>query len=128
MLPSKRSTLYGRALDIILDEWSAQKRLERDPIHERLNPDLEKILLAEIAYESFSQDQLFFSKEVITKRIASFLADTLENPKYLDADKVLTAIEVQQGILVERGNRCLLLFASDLAGVFSGAAYCRKPA
>jgi len=104
MLPSKRSTLYGRALDIILDEWSAQKRLERDPIHERLNPDLEKILLAEIAYESFSQDQLFFSKEVITKRIASFLADTLENPKYLDADKVLTAIEVQQGILVERAT------------------------
>ncbi|MGC1308596.1 MAG: NACHT domain-containing protein [Phormidesmis sp.] len=104
MLPSKRSVLYGRALDIILDEWSAQKRIERNPIHERLNPELEKILLAQIAYESFSQNQLFFSKETITDRIAEFLADTVENPKYLNASDVLQEIEVQQGILVERAT------------------------
>ncbi|MEM6450309.1 MAG: NACHT domain-containing protein [Cyanobacteria bacterium P01_D01_bin.105] len=104
MLPSKRSTLYGRALDIILDEWSAQKRIERNPIHERLNPELEKILLAEIAYDSFIQDQLFFTKESITDKIADFLTDTVENPKYLNADTVLREIEVQQGILVERAT------------------------
>jgi predicted NACHT family NTPase len=104
MLPSKRSTLYGNALDIILYEWSAQKRIGRDSFHEKLYPDLEKILLAEIAYESFRQDELFFSKETITTHISNFLADTIENPKYLNADAVLTAIVVQQGILVKRAT------------------------
>ncbi len=103
-LPSKRSTLYERALNIILHEWSAQKRIERDPIYEGFHPELEKLMLAKIAYDSFKQDQLFFSKETVTKQIAEFLADTLDAPRYLDADKVLTAIEVQQGILVERAT------------------------
>ncbi len=103
-LPSKRSTLYERALNIILHEWSAQKRLKRDPIYEGFHPELEKLMLAKIAYDSFEQDQLFFSKDVVTEKIAAFLSDTLDAPKYLDADKVLTAIEVQQGILVERAT------------------------
>ena len=104
MLPNKRSTLYGQALNIILSEWSAQKRLERDPIYEGFHPDLEKEMLSEIAYESFKQDQLFFSKDVVTKRIKGFLSDTLDAPKGLNADDVLRAIEVQQGILVERAT------------------------
>lgn len=103
-LPSKRSTLYERALNIILQEWSAQKRLVRDPIYEGFHPELEKLMLAKIAYDSFKQDQLFFSKDTVTERISAFLSDTLDAPKYLDADKVLTAIEVQQGILVERAT------------------------
>ncbi len=36
-LPSKRSVLYERALNIILHEWSAQKRLKRDPDLRRLS-------------------------------------------------------------------------------------------
>ena len=103
-LPSKRSTLYERALNIILQEWSAQKRIERDPIYEGFHPELEKLMLAKIAYDSFKQDQLFFSKNAVAEHIAAFLADTLDAPKCLNADKVLTAIEVQQGILVERAS------------------------
>ncbi|MEO0768578.1 MAG: NACHT domain-containing protein [Cyanobacteria bacterium J06649_4] len=103
-LPSKRSVLYERALNIILHEWSAQKRIERNPIYEGFHPELEKLMLAKIAYDSFEQDQLFFSKDSVTERIAEFLSDTLDTPKYLNADKVLTAIEVQQGILVERAT------------------------
>ena len=61
-------------------------------------------MLSEIAYESFKQDQLFFSKDVVTERIKEFLADTLDVPKGLNADDVLRAIEVQQGILVERAT------------------------
>ena len=103
-LPNKRSTLYGSALNIILSEWSAQKRLERDPIYEGFHPDLEKEMLSEIAYESFERDELFFQKDSITNRIAEFLSDTLEASKKLDASSILRAIEVQQGILVERAT------------------------
>ncbi|MEM1291193.1 MAG: NACHT domain-containing protein [Cyanobacteria bacterium P01_H01_bin.162] len=104
MLPTQRSTLYGKALDILLSEWSAQKRLEHDPIYEGFYPDLEKVLLAQIAYDSFEQDQLFFLKDDITRRIGDFLADTLDAPQHLDGTAVLGAIERQQGVLVERAT------------------------
>ncbi|ESA36064.1 signal transduction protein with nacht domain protein [Leptolyngbya sp. Heron Island J] len=101
-LPTVRSTLYGDALNILLKEWAAEKRLEQDPIYQGFHADLEKELLAEIAYESFSENQLFFSKAELVERVSSFLEDTLNAPKYLDGVAVLKAIEKQQGILVER--------------------------
>ncbi|NEQ51855.1 MAG: NACHT domain-containing protein [Leptolyngbya sp. SIO3F4] len=103
-LPPVRSDLYGKALDILLEDWAAEKRIERDPIYQGLYTGLEKELLAEIAYQSFKDDQLFFSEQEITEQIATFLADTLDAPKYLDGANVLNAIEVQQGILVERAT------------------------
>ncbi|MBW4462691.1 MAG: NACHT domain-containing protein [Nodosilinea sp. WJT8-NPBG4] len=103
-LPTQRSALYGKALDILLSEWSAQKRLEQDPIYEGFHPDLEKVLLAQIAYNSFEQDQLFFLKDDITYRIGKFLEDTLNVSKHLDGASVLRAIERQQGVLVERAT------------------------
>ena len=103
-LPKNRSALYGKALNILLNEWATQKRLDRDPIYKELSPELEKELLAEIAYTSFRNNQLFFSKADITSRVTAFLADTLDAPKHLDGEAVLTAIEVQQGILVERAT------------------------
>ena len=101
-LPNRRSTLYGRALNILLSEWSAQKRLEQTPIYKDFHPELEKELLSEIAFSSFAEDRLFFSKSDITDRITHFLADTLDAPEHLNGQDVLQAIEVQQGILVER--------------------------
>ncbi|MEM9091938.1 MAG: NACHT domain-containing protein [Cyanobacteria bacterium P01_F01_bin.53] len=103
-LPNKRSTLYGRALNILLSEWSAQKRLEQGPIYEDFNPELEKDLLSKIAYTSFEEDQLFFSKQDITDRITKYLADTLDAPRHLDGPAILQTIEIQQGILVQRAT------------------------
>ncbi|NEQ54202.1 MAG: NACHT domain-containing protein [Leptolyngbya sp. SIO3F4] len=103
-LPNRRSTLYDRALNILLSEWSAQKRLPKTSIYKDFHPELEKALLSEIAYNSFKEDRLFFSKSDITDRITTFLADILDAPEYLDGPAVLHAIEVQQGILVERAT------------------------
>ena len=122
-LPPVRSNLYGKALDILLEDWAAEKRIERDPIYQGLYPGLEKELLSEIAYQSFKADQLFFSEQEITERIATFLADTLDAPKYLDGANVLNAIEVQQGILVERATKCILVFPSDASGIPHSTVY-----
>ncbi|NEZ62687.1 NACHT domain-containing protein [Leptolyngbyaceae cyanobacterium CCMR0082] len=103
-LPNRRSTLYGRALSILLSEWSAQKRLEQSPIYKDFHPELEKELLSDIAYNSITEDRLFFSKSDITNRISTFLADTLDAPAHLNGAAVLQAIEVQQGIIVERAT------------------------
>ncbi|MGB3614763.1 MAG: hypothetical protein WBA10_13300 [Elainellaceae cyanobacterium] len=53
-------------------------------IYEGFHPDLEKVLLAQITYDTFKQDKLFFSKAEITGQIAEFLADTLNAPPHLD--------------------------------------------
>jgi len=102
--PNNRSSLYRKALRILLEEWAAEKRILRDDIYEDLSIEQEEILLAEIAYEGMSAEQLFFSKRELSKQIREFLSGTLNVPTHLDSEKVLNAIEVQQGILVERAE------------------------
>ena len=101
-LPFNRSDLYDKALNILLTEWAAQKRLEPKPIYKGFTPSLEKELLGQIAYDTFKDERLFFSKDEIIKRVTDFLSQVLNVPKRLDGNAVLMAIEVQQGILVER--------------------------
>jgi len=103
-LPTNRSKLYNKVLDILLEEWAAEKRVQQDEIYQGLNIDLEKVLLAEIAYEGFSEDQLFFQRRQLVSSIKTFLSDSVDKPKYLDGAAVLDAIAVQQGILVERAE------------------------
>lgn len=102
--PANRASLYRKALDILLEEWSAEKRVNQETIYTGLNPDLEKVLLSEIAYNGFINDQLFFTQQELVDQIRSFLADTVDKPKYLDSKSILDAIATQQGILVERAE------------------------
>jgi predicted NACHT family NTPase len=102
--PTNRARLYKKALDILLEEWAAEKRINREEIYQGLNPDLEKVLLSEIAYQGFVDDQLFFTQEELVNHIKAFLSDTVDKPKYLDGRAILDAIAIQQGILVERAE------------------------
>ncbi|MCY6491060.1 NACHT domain-containing protein [Leptolyngbya sp. GGD] len=103
-LPKRRSALYGEALEVWLKKWAAERRVHRDSIYQELHLQLEQVLLSEIAYQSFAEDQLFFSKRELTEQIRAFLVNNLNAPKHLDAEAVLYAIQVQQGILVERAR------------------------
>lgn len=104
-LPKQRAALYGEALEVWLKKWAAERRVHRDPIYQELNLQLEQVLLSEIAYKSFAEeDQLFFSKRELTEQIRAFLVNNLNAPKHLDAEAALYAIQVQQGILVERAR------------------------
>ena len=100
--PDNRSVLYRKALRILLEEWAAEKRIQRDEIYSGLNTDLEEILLAEISYQGFAQDKLFYDRRDLVGQIKAFLASNLNAPQHLNGEAVLNAIEVQQGILVER--------------------------
>ena len=102
--PDNRSSLYKKALRILLEEWASEKRILRDDIYEGLSIEQEEILLAEIAYDGMCADQLFFSERELSDQIRTFLAGNLNAPKHLDSKAVLNAIEVQQGIFVERAE------------------------
>jgi len=100
--PGKRAALYQRALDILLEEWAAEKRIQQQEVYRGLTTELEKLLLAEIAYQGFESDRLFFTRQELIDQIKAFLSDTVDQPKYLDGKVVLDAIAIQQGVLVER--------------------------
>jgi hypothetical protein len=102
--PKKRHALYGEALDVLLRKWASEKRIQRNPIYQELSAELELDMLAEIAYTSFVDDQLFFSKDKLIEQIREFLVNNLNAPSHLDAETVLREIEIQQGILVERAR------------------------
>ena len=88
----------------MLEEWAAEKRILRDDIYEGLSIEQEEILLSEIAYEGMADDQLFFTQRELSAQIKVFLSSNLNAPKHLDSEAVLNAVEVQQGILVERAE------------------------
>jgi hypothetical protein len=102
--PKKRHALYSEALDVLLRKWASEKRIQRNPIYQELSAELELDMLAEIAYASFVDNQLFFSKKILVEQIRGFLVDNLNAPNHLDAETVLREIEIQQGILVERAR------------------------
>jgi hypothetical protein len=102
--PKKRHALYGEALDVLLRKWAAEKRIQSNPIYQELSAELELDMLAEIAYTSFADDQLFFAKDRLVQQIREFLVENLNAPSHLDAETVLREIEIQQGILVERAR------------------------
>lgn len=100
---SNRSALYRKALRILLEEWAAEKRINRK-VYEGLHTELEEVLLSEIAYNNFIEDKLFFEKPDLVDQIRDFLKSNLNADQTLDAESVLDAIAVQQGIFVERAE------------------------
>lgn len=91
-LITNRAALYGKALDILLEEWAAEKRVQRGNIYEGLHPRLEKVLLSEIAYTSFEEDRLFFTEDRLIQEISDFLADTLDAPEHLDGKECIPVL------------------------------------
>lgn len=105
--PKQRALLYKDALDVLLKRWAAEKRIQRDPIYQDLTLPLEEMMLAEIACRSLVKDKLFIPKQEVIEHIKTFLAGNLNAPKHLDGEVVLQAIQIQQGILVERSRNVL---------------------
>ncbi len=102
--PANRTSLYRRAIYILMEKWAAEKRVHNVPIYRDLHIELETEMLAQIAADAFEQDKLFFSEHELLSRISDFLSNTLNISKTLDSRAILEAIEIQQGLLVERAT------------------------
>jgi hypothetical protein len=103
-LPANRSDLYEEALKILLDKWAAEKRIRREAIYQGLNTKIEILLLQEIAGPAFVEDKVFFREDELVRSIDSFFQNELNAPKHLDGAKILQAIEIQQGLFVQRAR------------------------
>ncbi|MEM6805951.1 MAG: NACHT domain-containing protein [Bacteroidota bacterium] len=100
--PARRATLYKRALNILLEEWAAEKEIPYDNVYKGLDTELKVLLLSEIAYNSFNESSLYIYANRICSIIESFLFEDLrENFKAKGSD-ILEAIEIQHGILIQQ--------------------------
>lgn len=100
--PANRSSLYRRALMILMEKWAAEKRVHNSPVYADLHVELEMELLSDIAARAYADNHILFSHQELTDRITGFMQNTLNAPATLDAAKILEAIQIQQGLLVER--------------------------
>lgn len=103
-LPKNRSSLYREALEILLRKWWTQKETQIEPIYQYLGVELETDLLSEIAYNSHLAGKLFFPRQQLIEQIQYALTNNENAPKKLDGQSVFNAIDIQQGILVERAR------------------------
>lgn len=99
--PVNRASLYKQALHILMQRWAAEKRIHNEDIYQNLNIEIETEMLADIAAYYFQKETIFFRGEDLKRRLQEFISQRI-TPENLNSTKVLEAIEVQQGILVER--------------------------
>jgi predicted NACHT family NTPase len=91
-LPTKIATFYEKALSIFLEEWDVSKQIIHRQPYKGLNGELKEFLLTEIAYCSFSQNNLFFELEKISRQIEQTLKEILPEEKQVDGRDVLRII------------------------------------
>jgi predicted NACHT family NTPase len=104
-LPSNRAALYGRTLDILLERWREEKNLPQDlMIYQGLDTKRKKLLLSEIAYDSFQENHLFLDERELAIQIEKILGKLLPDEKSIDGVSVLNSISIQHGILVEQAE------------------------
>ena len=101
-VPTKRSTLYDRAVSTLLSEWDASKEIVRHQRYKGLDRQGKEELLSEIAYSNFVANNLFFQQGEISQQIEQILREILTDEQRIDGSDVLSAIEEQHGILVNR--------------------------
>jgi DNA-binding Xre family transcriptional regulator len=107
--PSERAELYKRAINTLLRKWDAKRNIQRDVIYQQLSVPRKEILLSEIAFKTFKEENYFFKQD----RLESLIADYIKNlpdartdleALRTDSEAVLKSIEAQHGLLVERAT------------------------
>lgn len=107
--PANLSELYKEGLDALLKKWDAKRGIERYQIYKKLSVQRKEDLLSKIALTTFERGDYFFKQKAAEQYIIEYIrnlpnANTDEEALQLDSEKVLTSIEAQHGLLVERAK------------------------
>src|SRR5205823_1987661 len=89
-LPSDRNALYEGALNILLEKWAMERRVQREAISPNFTPKMETLLLQSIAGTGFAEDRWYFSSDDLASQIDQFIQKELNAPKYVEGNKILS--------------------------------------
>lgn len=105
--PPNRANLYEEAIDALLRDWDATRRITRDEAYRELSLIRKKSMFARIAAGTFVENQYFIPERLLVKQIQNFIQHlhgfTEENLSF-DSTAILKSIESQHGIFVERAK------------------------
>ncbi|MGH8002752.1 MAG: NACHT domain-containing protein [Brasilonema sp.] len=103
-LPSRRSQLYTRGLNLLLQQWDEKRGINREFGSERyrkLSPQEKQKLLSYLAHRKFEQEQYVLFEE---NELQGYIAQHLKDISTQDSKEVLKAIEAQHGLFIERAQ------------------------
>jgi hypothetical protein len=106
--PPNRANLYEEAIDALLRDWDASRRITRDEVYQQLSITRKKSMFARIAWGTFTENMYFIPERILTKQIEQYIEHLPGfKPEELDVDShaVLKSIEAQHGIFVERAKK-----------------------
>ena len=98
---SKRSMLYKKGLELLLERWDELRGIERDEIYRDLSAKRKRELLKYLAMKKFEQTQYVLFEQT---EIEGYIAEFLEIGQR-DSRAVLRAMEAQHGLLIERAQK-----------------------
>ncbi|MBX7169396.1 MAG: NACHT domain-containing protein [Pyrinomonadaceae bacterium] len=104
--PENKMQIFREAIDILTDETILNNMRDyipsRPEIHSKINLNILRNLFNKIAYNYAVKNQLLFEKEDIKKFIQRCLEEIFQTDEYIDATQILSSIETQHGIIIER--------------------------
>jgi predicted NACHT family NTPase len=106
---TKRSEFYKQCLDLLLSKWDEARGIERDEIYQGFSLSQKLKLLSQIATVTFERGDYFFERQAVEQYIEDYLRDLPDaaielEELQLHSEGILMAIELQHGLLTERGQ------------------------
>ncbi|MBD2395469.1 NACHT domain-containing NTPase [Cyanobacterium aponinum FACHB-4101] len=107
--PNERGELYKRAIDTLLRKWDSKRGIQRDIVYKQLSVQRKEILLTEIAFKTFKEENYLLKQSNLEKLITDYIqnlpdAQTDLETLRTDSQAVLKSIEAQHGLLVEQAK------------------------
>jgi predicted NACHT family NTPase len=102
--PANRALLYGKAMDALLNQWDAARRIQRDKLYKDLDEAKLILLLSRLAAGYFENNTYFFGEEDLQRGIGTFLSELIGPKAKTKGAAVLQDIEEHYGILVRRSQ------------------------
>lgn len=102
-----RALLYEKGIDLLMERWDSSREKERDEVYKGLSTQRKEEMLSLLAFETFQEELLLFSRDRAANSIATYikdLRDVIGDREALLANgrKIVTSIESQHGLLTER--------------------------
>ncbi len=102
-LPAKRSDLYEKGINLLLEKWDEKRGVRREvesEVYQTLSVGEKKKLLSYLAARKFEQKRyVLFEQGELQGYIAEYLGISTE-----DSEAVLDALAAQYGLLIERAQ------------------------
>ncbi|NMF60622.1 NACHT domain-containing protein [Pseudanabaena yagii] len=70
-----RALLYEKGIDLLMERWDSSREKERDAVYKGLSTQRKEEMLSLLAFETFQEELLLFSRDRAANSIATYIKD-----------------------------------------------------